>query len=132
MIDPKKDALEPLLPSGAFLSPQTPALSNDRRVLYVPDYTQGIAAVRLADHTVEWLKADSPAATFAVDGMYPVEGGLIAIQNGTLPERIVEFSLGTPVRIASWKVLEANTPYLGDPTHGVFVGRDFYFIVKSG
>jgi sugar lactone lactonase YvrE len=132
VITPKKDALEALLPNGTFISPQTPALSNDGKILYVPDYTQGIAAVRLADHSVEWLKTDAPAATFAIDGMYAVRDRLIAVQNGTLPERVVEFHLGTPVAIASWKVLEANTAYLGDPTHGVPVGDDFYFIVNSG
>ena len=30
------------------------------------------------------------------------------------------------------QILEANTPELGEPTHGVIVGDKFYFIANSG
>ena len=30
------------------------------------------------------------------------------------------------------KVIESNTPTLGDPTHGVVVGDIFYYIANSG
>ena len=132
LIDPKRDTMQALLPNGDFISPQTPALSDDGKILYVADYTQGIAAVRLADRRVQWLSAQAPTATFTADGLYAVGNRLFAVQNGTLPERIAEFTLSSPIQIESWKVLEANTPYLGDPTHGVVVGHDFYFIANSG
>ena len=35
-------------------------------------------------------------------------------------------------RIVRAEVMEANTPHLGSPTHGVVVGGDFYFIGNSG
>jgi hypothetical protein len=57
---------------------------------------------------------------------------LIAIQNGTAPERIVSFNLSTPTTVDGWDVLEANWPDLGDPTHGVVVGNEVYFIANSG
>jgi hypothetical protein len=127
-----QDKLEKLLPSGTFVSPQTPALSSDEKLLYVPDYVAGIAAVSLADHGVRWLSSNSPAALDGIDGLYTTPNGLIGIQNGTAPERVVDFRLETPVKVGSWTVLEANWIGLGDPTHGVIVGDDFYFIANSG
>ena len=35
-------------------------------------------------------------------------------------------------RILRWETLEANSPELGAPTHGVFAGGKFYFIANSG
>ena len=126
------DRLEKLVPSGTFVSPQTPALSSDEKLLYVPDYVAGIAAISLTDHSIRWLTSTSPAALDGIDGLYTTKNGLIGIQNGTAPERVVEFRLETPVKVASWTVLEANWIGLGDPTHGVIVGDDFYFIANSG
>ena len=62
----------------------------------------------------------------------PLVISLIAIQNGTAPERIVSFNLSTPTTVDGWEVLEANWPDLGDPTHGVVVGDGSTFIANSG
>ena len=35
-------------------------------------------------------------------------------------------------RIADWRVAVARPATLGDPTHGVIVGKDFYFLANSG
>ena len=128
----ENDSLEPLLPAGWFVSPQTPALSLDEKLLYVPDYAQGIAVIRLADRHVDWLSSTVPVALEGIDGLYLAKDHLIAVQNGTSPERIVSFHLRTPLQLDRFEVWEANWQGLGDPTHGVIVGTDFYFIVNSG
>lgn len=132
VISPNHDVLEPLVPGGVFVSPQTPALSADEKILYVPDYIGAIAAVRLSDRHVDWLTSIVPAAFDGIDGMYLVNGKLIAVQNGTTPERITAFHLASPVSVDRFDVLEANWKGLGDPTHGVIVGNEFYFIANSG
>jgi hypothetical protein len=38
----------------------------------------------------------------------------------------------SPNEIDRFEVLEANWTGLGDPTHGIVVGNDFYFIANSG
>jgi hypothetical protein len=126
------DELESMVPSGLFLSPQTPALSADEKFLYVPDYSLGIAIIRLSDRHVEWVKPIVPAALEGIDGLYRFQDRLIAVQNGTQPERIVSFHLKSPAEIDAFQVLEANWTGLGDPTHGVIVGNDFLFIANSG
>jgi hypothetical protein len=54
------------------------------------------------------------------------------VQNGTSPERVVVFTLDAGLRkITSEKIIERSTPTL-DPTHGVIVDGDFFFIANSG
>ena len=125
------DRLEPLVPAGVFISPQTPALNASESILYVPDYVEGIAAIDLVTRKITWVKTAKPIALEGIDGLYWTKQGLVAIQNGTMPERIVRFHLENTV-VDQFEVIEANWPGLGDPTHGVIVGGDFYFIVNSG
>ena len=58
---------------------------------------------------------------------------LIGVQNGVMPNRLLKISLsddGAAVTGAS--VLVQNGELLHDPTHGVLVGRDLYFIANGG
>ena len=50
------------------------------------------------------------------------------MQNGTTPPRIVRFSLD----LRTQEILEANTPWLGEPTHGTIAGGEFYFLANTG
>ena len=120
--------LERLDPPGEFPSPQTPALSADEKTLYVPDYLRGIAAIRLADHRIQWLQPAPGIALSGIDGLYLHRDRFLALQNGTNPKRIMRFSLD----LRRQEVLEANSPWLGEPTHGVIAGDTFYFIANSG
>ena len=127
-----RDILDNLVPEGTFISPQTPALTEDENSLFVPDYSAGIALVRLSDRKVDWVRSRIPVALQGIDGLYYRERTLFAVQNGTQPERVMAFHLDTHRGIDSSQVLETNSPVLGDPTHGIFVGSDFYFIANSG
>jgi sugar lactone lactonase YvrE len=120
--------LERLDSAGEFPSPQTPALSMDEKTLYVPDYVRGIAAITLFTGAVTWLKPADNIALNGIDGLYIYGDSFLAVQNGTTPPRIVRFSLD----LRKQAVLEANTPELGEPTHGTIVGDTFYFIANSG
>lgn len=68
-----------------------------------------------------------------IDGLYFDRGRLIAVQNGTSPERVVAFTLDASLtRVESETVIERSTDTLGDPTHGVVIDNDFYYIANSG
>jgi sugar lactone lactonase YvrE len=120
--------LERLDVPGELASPQTPALSADEKTLYVPDYLRGIAAVDLATRSVKWLEPADNIALSGIDGLYVSGDSFLAVQNGTAPPRLIRFSLD----LRKQEVLEVNWPGLGDPTHGVIVGNEFYFIANSG
>lgn len=93
---------------------------------------------------VEWLDADntrhqgapsaqpSPHHLAGIDGLYFHDNTLLAVQNGSSPERVIAFHLDrSGKKVVSEEVIERATP-LGDPTHGVVVGNDFYYIADSG
>jgi hypothetical protein len=125
--------LETLVEPGVLGSPQTPALTRDGSTLLVPDYQRGIARVALRQRSVSWLQRPPELALFGIDGMYLEGRTLVAIQNGTVPERIVMMHLSrTFDRVDSWRVLLARAPGLGDPTHGCLRHGEFYFIANSG
>ena len=120
--------MERLDTPGEFASPQTPALSPDEKTLYVADYMRGIAALDLATGRLSWLKPVDGIALAGIDGLYLYRDSFLAVQNGTAPPRIIRFSLD----LRQQQVLEANTPELGEPTHGTLVGNTFYYIANSG
>jgi hypothetical protein len=126
--------LSPLVPSGLLRSPQTPVPLPGGTRLLVPDYSRGIAIVDLArPGTVAWLAHDPALAAYGIDGLYLRGKDLIAVQNGTVPERLLLLRLNADfTRITGWSVLLARAPALGDPTHGVVAGGHFQFIANSG
>jgi sugar lactone lactonase YvrE len=128
----KGSALE-RMDGGDFISPQTAAMHPDGRHIFVPDYVRGVGVLDLATKQVRWLPMDGRLALNGIDGLYFDRGKLIAVQNGTSPERVVVFTLDTMLtRIESERILEQSTDTLGDPTHGVVIGEQFYYIANSG
>ena len=132
-VDHNQDKLEILIGKGVFRSPQTPALSPDERRLFVPDYSRGISIVDLATKQSKLLEHPKELSLGGIDGLYLNGKTMIAVQNGTAPPRLIRMTLDDSLtRVTGWITLEANSPYLGAPTHGVFVEGKFYFIANSG
>jgi sugar lactone lactonase YvrE len=121
-------AFERLDAQGEFPSPQTPALSEDEKTLYVPDYLRGIAAIDLGTRAARWLMPANDIALSGIDGLYVYHNSFLAVQNGITPPRIMRFSMD----LRKQEVLEANTPGLGEPTHGTISGDSFYVIANTG
>jgi hypothetical protein len=129
----QRDVLETLVPAGIFVSPQTPAATPDGRRLLVADYVRGIGVVDLATHAVSWMAHPREVAVNGIDGLYLVGDTLVAVQNGTEPNRVIRLYLDKSLtRILRWEPLESNSPGLGQPTHGTVVGKDFFFLANSG
>jgi hypothetical protein len=119
--------------SGEFISPQTPAALADGKHVLVPDYVRGIGVLDLDTKQVMWIPTEGKHALSGIDGLYAAGSTLIATQNGASPERVVRFTLDAAgTSILSESIIERSTSTLGDPTHGVIVGDDFYYIANSG
>lgn len=133
-LKPGAKDLHQLAPPGTFGSPQSPVVSQDGWTLYVADYPRGVATISLpAGEKLGWLGKPHDLASGGIDGLYRTPTGFIAIQNGTLPRRVIALTLDrTGKTITAWRVLEQGSPNLGEPDHGALVGRDFYFIGNSG
>ena len=127
------DSIGTLVPAGTFVSPQEPVMLPDGKRVLVPDYIRGIAVVDRATGKLSWLANDAHAALNGIDGLVLSGRSLIAIQNGVNPNRVIRLEVdATFTRIVRWSTLEANTPHLREPTHGVLVGDKYYFIATSG
>lgn len=82
---------------------------------------------------MRWLAMRGQFALDGIDGMYRVADSLIAVQNGTAPERVIRFSTDASAsRVISENVVERSTTTLGVPTHGVIVEGTLYYIANSG
>jgi hypothetical protein len=119
--------------AGEFISPQTPAIAADGLHLFVPDYVRGLALMTLKTKQVVWLPTQGRFALNGIDGLYRIKDRLIAVQNGTSPERVVTFTMDPrQTSMVAEDLIERSTNTLGDPTHGVVVDNTFYYIANSG
>jgi hypothetical protein len=128
-----RDELEILVAPGTFISPQTPAVTPDGRRLLIADYVRGIGIVDQTTRAVTWMIHPKGVAVNGIDGLYLYGDSLLAVQNGTEPNRVIHLFLDrTLTRVLRWEPLDSNSPGLGAPTHGTVVGRDFFYLANSG
>jgi hypothetical protein len=118
-----------------FISPQTPALSPVGDLVFVPDYVRGIAIFDLKSQQVTWLNRDDTdkVALNGVDGLYIHGHSLLLTQNGTSPERVIQMDMDASMQhVIATRVIERGSAGNEDPTHGVLVDNNFYYIANAG
>lgn len=119
-------------PGGSIRSPQGMVPSRDGKALLVAGYGQGLARVDLSTGTLTWLAGKEPLMLDGIDGLVRGETGLIAIQNGTSPRRIVRIHLNVAeTRVDHIEVLERASKDWGEPTLGTFAGPDFVYVADG-
>ena len=117
---------------GDFVSPQTIAVCEGTPHVFVPDYVRGVAVFDpRTGSVVRWLPTDDRHALDGIDGLYCRGHSLIAVQNGTRPDRVVVFALDpTFTSIVGEKVIDRHVAR--DLTHGVVVGEQFHYLTHAG
>ncbi|HUR93210.1 MAG TPA: hypothetical protein VMY76_01410 [Gemmatimonadales bacterium] len=126
------DSLERFVESPLLLSAQGLALDADERSLYVADYSRGLLRVDVATRQVRLVDVDDGILTLGIDGLYMADRDLVAIQNGVTPHRVVRLSLDARGdRVVRAEVLERARPDYAEPTLGVVVGRELFYIANS-
>jgi sugar lactone lactonase YvrE len=124
-------ALEPWLESDEFFSLQGIAFGAGGRSLYVADYANGIWRIDPVAKTIARLTAPANATFFGIDGLAATAAGLIAVQNGVSPQRVlrIEPAVDGP---SPTRIIAAGDPAMTDLALGqVFNGR-FHFVGNSG
>ena len=105
-------------------------LSGDERTLFVVS-DEGINAIDVATRRHTLLAVADSADVLAIDGLYWMNGSLVGIQGGRR-NRVQRFTLSPDgARIAAAHVVEANHPMFMNPTTGVVVGDELYYIANS-
>jgi sugar lactone lactonase YvrE len=131
-IPARGDTLERFIQSPLLLSAQGLALTPDERALYVADYARGILRVDLAGRNVTLLQTADSVLALGIDGLYYHEGHLIGIQNGVVPHRVTRLTLSPRgERILEARVLERGHPRYQEPTLGVLVNGELFYIANS-
>lgn len=126
------DSIEEFATSPLLLSAQGLALDAEERTLYVADYARGILRVDLATRAVRLLETADDVLALGIDGLYLVEGSLVGIQNGVAPHRVVRLRLdASGDRVEHAEVLERARPDYAEPTLGVVVGSDLFYVAAS-
>jgi sugar lactone lactonase YvrE len=126
------DTLERFTESPLLLSAQGLALDPDERTLYVADYARGVLRVDLASRRVRLVPTDTSVLTLGIDGLYVAGRALIAIQNGVSPARVARLTLDPAGdRILRGDVLERARPDYAEPTLGVIVGDELFYVANS-
>ena len=126
--------IQTLLPKGELMSPQGPAIAADGKHIYLADYARGIARIDRSTGKIEWLKHSRNVALNGIDGLSAANATtLIGVQNGTNPNRVIRISLdNSGTTVTKVESIAQNEESIKEPTHGVFVGRDYYFIANGG
>jgi sugar lactone lactonase YvrE len=124
------DSLELWAGKGRLTDPNGITASGDGRLLFVAS-NEGISMIDAASGSVDVLRPADGIDPLAIDGIYWHRGALIGIQAGRR-NRVQRFTIDVAAKtIVAAEVLEANHPMFMNPTTGVIVGNDLYFIANA-
>ncbi len=130
-LDPDSEEMVKLVESPEFESLQGLALSD--RTLVVADYSNGLFAINLADASVRSLKPPANATLLGIDGLVAVPDGIVGVQNGVTPQRVVRIALSSDLQaITGVTVLAAALPQLTDLTLVTLVDGRPTFVAGAG
>lgn len=116
---------------GQFQSANGITLSSDGRFLYVSTFPDGVTVVNLKTHLAMPIVRPEVLCLAAIDGLYFRNGALIAIQNGFMTPRVVQFVLTGDLRgIKRFHVFERRNPLFQGITTGVLVGNEFFYMAN--
>jgi sugar lactone lactonase YvrE len=132
VLDPGQSALRVLVAPGKLVSPQGIARHPESPWLFVADYVQGLFRVDLRDGSVRALESATDSVLTGIDGLVYHGGALVGIQNGVRPHRVLRAKLSTDgFAITEVETLERANPHFDEPTLGVLVGSDLYYVANS-
>jgi streptogramin lyase len=131
-IDPQRDEIEVVHQGTPLVSPQGLDFTPDGKRLFIADYSQGLFTYDLKAKSLKPITTPPDSTLLGIDGLYFHRGSLVAIQNGVNPQRLIRIHLDKQLeRVERWEVLEANHPDFDEPTLGVIVKDDFYYVANS-
>jgi len=125
-------ALEELVPTG-LASPQGLVVAADGRTLFVADYSRGLWRVELPGGALHAVAGPADLVLAGIDGLVADgRGGLVAIQNGVNPHRVVRLALDAAgTRVEAGQILAMGLAEMNEPTLAEVVGDQLFFVANS-
>ncbi len=131
-IDSQTTKLQQVAPDHTFTAANGIAISPDEETLYVSVWGDGIDAVDLKSGSVIPVQHPATVCLAYIDGLYATKNNLIAIQNGPMSPRIVQFRLSADGRnILGMTILERRNPLFNGLTTGALVKGQLYYIANT-
>ena len=128
---PGRAALAPLVPAGSIPEANGIAAAPDGRAFYVAGW-HDIHRVEYPSGRVHILPAPAGVPTGSLDGLYWYRGGLVGIQNGIHPGRVLWLPLDPAgERIVGAEVLERYHPGFNGMTTGAIDGDTFLYFANT-
>lgn len=126
-------ALKVLLQNPRLTSVRGLALDVEGKRLYFADYSLGLFGIDLAAGKAFDVVYDADRLVLGgIDGLYWYQHGLVAIENGMHPQRVMRLSLSDDGhKISRSAPLDASQPAFKLPTYGTVDGDGLYFIANS-
>jgi len=115
-----------------FINLQGLTLSEDEKYLYFSDYIKGLFRVDIEEGDITPVLSNSATLLKGIDGVYTYKNTLIAIHNGTKPNKVVQYFLneeGTFIEFE--RVINRGGADLGEPTLGQVKDGYFYYLANS-
>jgi sugar lactone lactonase YvrE len=153
-LTPESAALEPWLEHDDFVNLQGLALSSDDSTVFVADYSNGIWRIDVATKAVSLLTAPANASFFGIDALHAAESGVLAVQNGVNPQRVLRIephscwvaACGEQARSSrpsqattlhdhassAARIVACGLPVMSDLALGSVHGGRFHFVADSG
>lgn len=127
--------LEPWVTSPEFLSLQGIVVSPEGGFALVADHANGLLRVDLGSRQVTRLEPPAGSTLVGLDGLVALPGGgVVAIQNGTRPARVLQVRLDEAAEtVLSVRVLERGHLAMAAPSLGCLGPEgEVYFIGNAG
>ena len=124
--------LELFVAPGVFQSTQGLLLTKDGKNLLVADYLDGLWSLYLSTMGKQKIKSPADVWLGGLDGLSRVDGGLISVQIGVQPQRVIWIGMDAKEQqITKVEVLEMNHPEYDGPIQGGVNGSDFIYVANS-
>jgi hypothetical protein len=118
--------------SPLLRSPQGIAALENNRVAIVADWSHGLLRWDLATDSIVAIEPPSAIALLGVDGLVWTDDGLIAVQNGASPMRVLQVRLSADqLRVESAVVLDRPREMRGEMTIAAVAARRVSYIASS-
>lgn len=113
LLAPESEELQKVIDSPVFGSLQGIVLEG--RTLVVADHLNGLFTVEIATGNINALPPPKDATLVGLDGIVTVPGGIVAIQNGVEPQRVLRISIAPELdAVSNVTVLASGLPELTD------------------
>jgi hypothetical protein len=100
--------------------------------LFIADYLKGVLVIDIKTKNRTWLEFPEETSKKGIDGLVFYKKSLIAIQNGVVPIRIVQYKLNESVtKIIDFVVLDNNRNVFNEPALATLVQNKLCFFANS-